>query len=152
MVTHLYTLCCHLRLLCGREPVDVRLCPHRHPCKPIGVLVAYLEVDHVVTCGVGRGRILLVQRLPYKQVLVQLVPALMQYQEPQLGVSEQLHKRLVVHLVESVGNCRGYTRLVGNLLCTHHHHTDQRTVALAGYDCRHSFTQALLSSECCSDH
>ena len=114
-----------------------------HGCKPIRVVVADLEVDHVVTRNVSQRSTFGVEMLPRGQVLVELVVTLVQDKEAQFRIVQRVHERTAIPFVSPVGTRCGYA--VVHFAITDHQHTSQRDILGVTHDVHHRLGHPLFS-------
>ena len=113
------------------------------------VVIADLDVDHVVTGHVGQLRVLLPHPSPCGQVTIQLVIYLVQHQEPQLGIVELLDEVTAIDLVLAVRVCGWAACCVClDAALADHHHTSQRHILGVGHDIHDSFVETLFGGKC----
>ena len=111
----------------------------------VGVHVSQLDVDDVVTRGVGQVMVYVMQPFPCCQMPIALVHVLVHHKEGQLLVSQLVHERPPVCGVTPVGPRSPH--LVVHTGLTHHEQTHERLVVLVSHQRYMHQLKPLFSSQ-----
>ena len=134
VVEHLRAVPCTILLV---EAADLeRTC---HGGELVGLVVVHqLDVNHEVTGGVSQLMVLVIHPAPRGQVPIELVIALVQHQEAQLGVVELVDKGTAIDLVSPIGiGGRAQPNIVLDTAVADHQDARKGDVFGVGHDVDH---------------